>query len=377
MLRIAWKFIKFDRSKSIGIVTAIVISVFLIGQQLSLLFFLMKLMGNLVGNAPVSERDVWIIEKQSNNINAVNTMDSRYVTEIASLPFIQHTFPVVIGAAKATFHDGKTAGVTLIGAEAPRFILGPVPQKIDSGAINQLLEPYVVSAEINDAKNWGTDLYLGQPLEINGKSGKINLLTRNAGIFGANLMYTDLKNARYFADLSPTKINLLVAELRKGTDKDQSIKKINAQFPNLRAWDAEVLKKSTISEILKSSNMGMSFGILVVFAMISGFFIIGLTLYSSALDRLKDYGTLKAIGARKSYVNRLIVAQAFIYAVIGYLLAMLLLFSFKLGVAKSGLLIEISIPFSFFLFLVTLTISIGGSLFAVRKVGKLAPASVF
>nr|WP_262903846.1 ABC transporter permease [Sphingobacterium bovistauri] len=111
--------------------------------------------------------------------------------------------------------------------------------------------------------------------------------------------------------------------------------------------------------------------------MISGFFIIGLTLYSSALDRIKDYGTLKAIGATKGYVNKLIIAQAFLYAVIGYMIAILLLFGFKYGVANSGLAIDITWGFALFLLFITLLISVGGSLFAVRKIAKLEPASVF
>jgi putative ABC transport system permease protein len=43
---------------------------------------------------------------------------------------------------------------------------------------------------------------------------------------------------------------------------------------------------------------------------ISGFFIIGLTLYSSAVDRIRDYGTLKAIGATNGYITRLILLQS-------------------------------------------------------------------
>ena len=130
-------------------------------------------------------------------------------------------------------------------------------------------------------------------------------------------------------------------------------------------------------EILISSNMGMSFGTLVVFAMISGFFIIGLTLYSSALDRIKDYGTLKAIGANKKYVNRLLITQAFLYALIGFGIAFLLLLGFAQGVKNSGLEIDFSLAFISFLLGITLFISIGGSLFAVRKISKLEPASVF
>lgn len=377
MLGLAWKFIKFDRAKSFGIITAIVISVFLIGQQLSLLFFLMGLMGNLVNNAPIEKDEIWIIESQSKNVNSINMIDQRSVQEIASLPGISRTIPVILAPAQATFLDGKTAAITLVGTPAPEFLMGPIQSRIDSGSIKDLMQPYSVSAEYFNARSWETDLYLNKPIEINGKSAKVSVITKNAQAFGASFMYSNLENARFFGNFPTNKVSLIIGKLNAQGDKETVINMINNNFPNLRAWDANKLKSSTVKEILISSNMGMSFGTLVVFAMISGFFIIGLTLYSSALDRIKDYGTLKAIGAKNKFVNRLIIAQAFLYATIGYVLAMLLIYGFKFGVEKSGLNINVSLPFALFLLFVTMIISIGGSLFAVRKISKLEPASVF
>jgi len=377
MLGLAFKFIKYDRAKSIGIVTAIVISIFLIGQQLSLLFFLMGLMGNLVGNAPVTDKQLWIIESQSTNINVVNVIDNRLVQQIASLPGVESTFPVVLAAGQASFLDGKTAGITLVGANSPQFVMGPVPEKIEEGHIADLVQPSSVTAELYNAKTWKTDLFLNKPIEINGKSAKIAVITKNAQAFGASLMYTSMENAIVLGNASPSKVSIIIANLTDNASKQQVQQDIKQLFPQLKAWDAKKLKNSTIREILISSNMGMSFGTLVIFAMISGFFIIGLTLYSSALDRIKDYGTLKAIGATRGYVNKLIIAQAFLYAIIGYTIAMLLLYGFKFGVANSGLAIDISVGFALFLLFVTLLISVGGSLFAVRKIAKLEPASVF
>ena len=377
MLGLAFKFIKYDRAKSTGIITAIVISIFLIGQQLSLLFFLMGLMGNLVGNAPVKDNQLWIIEAQSTNINAVNAIDQRLVQQIASLPGMESAHPVVLAAGQASFLDGKTAGVTLVGTNSPQFIMGPVQEKIEEGHIADLVQPFSVTAELYNAKTWKTDIFLNKPIEINGKSAKIAVITKNAQAFGASLMYTSMENAYVLGNASPYKVSIIIANLKDTASKAQVQQDIQQLFPQLRAWDAQKLKNSTVKEILISSNMGMSFGTLVVFAMISGFFIIGLTLYSSALDRIKDYGTLKAIGATKGYVNKLIIAQAFLYAIIGYAIAMLLLYGFKLGVANSGLAIDITLGFALFLLFITLLISVGGSLFAVRKIAKLEPASVF
>lgn len=377
MLKLAFKFIRYDRAKSVGIIIAIVISIFLIGQQLGLLFFLMGLMGNLVGNAPVQDNEMWVIEAQSNNINSVNSIDQRLVQQIGSLPAVDIAYPVVLAPAQATFLDGKTAAVTLVGSPVPEFIMGPIPNRIAEGEISSLIDPNAVSAETFSAKTWNTELHLDKPIEINGKRAMITLLTRNAQAFGASLMYTSIENARLLGNADPTKVSVIVAKLKEGAGKEQIAQDIGQLFPQLQAWDPKKLESSTVREILITSNMGMSFGTLVLFAMISGFFIIGLTLYSSALDRIKDYGTLKAIGAKKGYVNKLIVAQAFLYAIIGYSIAMLLLYGFKFGVANSGLVIQISVGFALFLLFITLIISIGGSLFAVRKISKLEPASVF
>ncbi len=377
MLALAWKFIRFDRAKSIGIITAIVISIFLIGQQVGLLLFLMGLMGNLSGNANVTDSDIWVIESQTVNANTLNKIDARYVQELRSIPFVQQTYPVVIGSGEARFLDGQTAGVTVIGSDAPNFVIGPAPSKIFQGQLQDLNLPDAVSAEYFNAKSWGTDLFVNKTIEINGKSAIIKVITKQAQAFGGNYMYTNLTNARYLGNISPDKVSLISIRLSDPLQKQAVIATINDRYPNLRAWDVKKLQASTVKEILVSSNMGMSFGTLVVFAMISGFFIIGLTLYSSALDRVKDYGTLKAIGAKNSYVNRLLIMQAFLYALIGFSIAFILLIGFSQGVKSSGLEINFSIGFISFLLGITLFISIGGSLFAVRKITKLEPASVF
>lgn len=377
MFGLAWKFIRYDRPKSIGIITAIVISIFLIGQQIGLLLFLMGLMGNLVGNANVDERDIWVIEAQTVNANTLNKIDTRFVQELRSMPHVGQTFPVVIGSGEARFLDGQTAGVTIIGSDAPQFVIGPTPTKIMEGKIEDLVNPEAVSAEYYNAKSWGTDLYVNKPIEINGKSATVKVITNQAQAFGGNYMYTSLANARLLGNISPDLVSLIVVRVDDVANKDKVIATINNRFSKLRAWDVKALQTSTVTEVLVSSNMGMSFATLVIFAMISGFFIIGLTLYSSALDRVKDYGTLKAIGAKNNYVNLLLITQALLYALIGFSIAFLLLFGFGQGVKNSGLEINFSFGFIAFLLGITLFISVGGSLFAVRKIAKLEPASVF
>src|SRR5690606_27560924 len=230
MLKLAWKFIKFDRAKSIGIVTAIVISIFLIGQQVGLLLFLMGLMGNLSGNANVTDRDIWVIESQTENVNTLNKIDQRYVQQLRSIPGVEQSYAVILGSGEARFLDGNTAGVTLIGSDAPEFIIGPNTNKIDSGNVNDLSLPESVSAEFYNAKSWNTNLFLNKPIEINSKAATIKVITKHAQAFGGNYMYTSLANARYYGNLSPDKVSLISLRLSEQASKDSTIAIINKLY---------------------------------------------------------------------------------------------------------------------------------------------------
>lgn len=377
MIVTALKFMKFDRPKSIGILVGIVISIFLIGQQLATLRFLTGLMTALIENSNTSPRDIWVIDKVTQNVNVLSRIDSRIAQEIKSIDGVESSHSILVTNASITLPNGKTGAVNLIGSDGPAFIAGPRPSKILEGNLSDMAQSSAVTLEYFNARTFGIPPETGQTFELNKKQAISRVVTRNAQRFGGDNMYTSIDNVRYFSDLPPDKVNAIVVKIKAGADPAMVINRINATFYGVRAWDAEDLKKATYSEILISSNMGVSFGSLIVFATISGFFIIGLTLYSSALDRLVDYGTLKAIGATNAYVSKLILTQAFLFAVIGFSIAFALLLMFKAAVSDSSLTLEFDWPLSLLLFGFTLFMSVGGSLFAVIKISRLEPASIF
>ena len=100
-------------------------------------------------------------------------------------------------------------------------------------------------------------------------------------------------------------------------------------------------------------------------------------MYSSALDRLKDYGTLKAIGAGNNYISRLILTQAFLFSIVGFLIGFLLLDGFRRGVANSGLIFSFSPLMLLGMFTIIGLISLGGASFALSRIRGVEPAAVF
>jgi putative ABC transport system permease protein len=99
-------------------------------------------------------------------------------------------------------------------------------------------------------------------------------------------------------------------------------------------------------------------------------------MYSAVNDRIRDYGTLKAIGGNNGLIRKLILLQACIYSVVGFSIAFILLVLF-VEATKKALDIQLTVGLISFLVTVTLFISILGSLLAMRKITRLEPVQIF
>ena len=249
--------------------------------------------------------------------------------------------------------------------------------KIIAGKPSDLQADGAVSGEFYDLKNLGENIDLGTELEINGKRAFFRMQTKGFRGFGASFCVTTIDKARYFSNQSSNNINAVLIKLQPNQNADSICNTINRSVFGVRAWKSEDIAYSTLKKILGSSGIALSTGTLIVFALIAGFFIIGLTMYTSALDRLKDYGTLKAIGASNKFISSLILTQAAIFAVVGFIVAYFLLLGFQKGVASSGLIFSFSPLLLLVIFIVIGFISLGGASFALRKISGVEPASVF
>jgi putative ABC transport system permease protein len=119
-------------------------------------------------------------------------------------------------------------------------------------------------------------------------------------------------------------------------------------------------------------SLGAVVGILV------GMIVVAQILYASVADHIKEFGTLKAMGAPDRLLYSVILEQAFWMAVLGYIPGMALC----LGVASwasatQGILILITPASAVGVFFLTLVMCGGSAFFAIQKVTRVDPAIVF
>lgn len=377
MFTTAFKFIRFEKAKSTGILLGIVISIYLIGLELGMFFYLSTLVGGIINNSKPEYSQVFVVNKLTNNANILSPFDKRWVNQLRSIDGVDDTHALVMSNVSIRFDNGESAPAMIVGSQFPKLVGGPADHLLYQGSLENLFRQGIVSTEFYDTKAFGYQLQIGSHFEIAGKSASIGAITKNARTFSSPILYTSDENVRYFTGMSENLINAVIVTVKDAAKIDFVIRQINAIAPDLKAWKANDIKMKTIVTVMTANNMGMSFGTLVLFAIISGFFIIGLTMYSATYDRIKDYGTLKAIGASNRYITSLVVTQSFIFAILGFSISLLMLIVTRYGMSKAGLLIDLSPPLLIFLISVTLFISVASSFFSVSKLRKLEPSSVF
>jgi len=368
----ALKFMRFDKPKSIGALFGVVISIFLIGQQTGIFTFLTNAMSYLVRT---NRQYIWVTDDKTTNVNALSPIDVRIGYELESIPGVKKVYPLVLASGAARFPDGTSSGLTIVGVSMPSFS-GLNRAFLFEGSPADLVPDGAVTTDVFDAKALGGSKR-GDYFEINGKQVYIAAQTRGARGFGGIYSYTTAERARYLGNVPADKASAFLVEYEAGSDSTQLLKAITQQIPGVKAWLGDDFARSTVLTVLRSSGIAISFGTLIVFALVAGFVIIGLTLYSATIDRIRDYGTLKAIGATNAYVRRLILMQALIYALIGFLIGYALIEGFRLGIAQAGTLFTFSPLMRVLFFVLTAVIALSGTLFAIRRIVKLEPASVF
>ena len=98
--------------------------------------------------------------------------------------------------------------------------------------------------------------------------------------------------------------NYLVCKIQDGADAKQIIKKLNKEF-KAKEWPVEAVnwRHAAGSTALYLYWMRMIFNIGVLIVMAAGFIVVNNTLVVSVLDRTREIGTMRALGASSIFVS--------------------------------------------------------------------------
>ena len=218
-------------------------------------------------------------------------------------------------------------------------------------------------------------------LEMNGRRIRIGGLFEVGNSFGINgaLITSDLNYFRMFPGSSPSNVSLGLVHVEPGTLPEEVRDRIVAALPP----DVTVVTKLQFQQMEveywdSSTPIGYVLNFGVIMGLVVGAIIVYQILFSDVQDHIKEYATLKAMGYTNGYLSRVVLQEAAILAVTGFIPAVLLTIQlFKQAAAATNLPLNLTVVMAGQVLVLTIGMCMFAGMLAMRKIRSADPADVF
>jgi len=326
--------------------------------------------------------DLFILSPESLEISTTKPFRRERLYQAAGIAGVQQTMPLY--AEYALWKNPET------GISRAMFVYGfnpndPVflmPELQEPEGLRALQQPNTTFIDQRSRPEFGPQT-IGLETEADRRQITIVGQYSLGGGFAADgtLIMSDQNFRRYFDPRPLGQVNLGLVLLQPGVNPHR----VKAALVQRLPADVKVYTKSEIVQResrywIQTTSIGFIFSLGVLVSFIVGTVIVYQILYTDIRDHLREYATLKAMGYNAQYLFQVVLQEATILALMGYVPGLILALGlYKLAVNATAGTLPMEMTFFrvvFVLILTTLMCSLSG-LISVRKAITADPAEVF
>ena len=302
-----------DRVRLIVTLTGIVFSVVLSAIQLGLFVGFQRATSDLIR---MSGADVWVRSRGVTHMESGVPFSERVMYRVQGLPGVEAAEKYIANFSGWKRGDGAEEGILVIGLE-PGATMGR-PWNLTEGRVEDLLQPDAVIVDELYRDKLGVK-QVGDTAEIRGRRARVVGFTRGIRTFTtAPSVFTSYRNALAYLNLDEDRTLYVLVKAAATTDASTLASRISAAMPDVDAQSTAAWQAAQESYWMFGTGAGITVLIAAGLGMLVGVVVVAQTIYAATVDHLKEYGTLKAIGAANSYIYRVITQQALASAAVGY-----------------------------------------------------------
>jgi putative ABC transport system permease protein len=165
--------------------------------------------------------------------------------------------------------------------------------------------------------------------------------------------------------------------VKPGRTAEAVKRELEDRLPNVTVLTGAQFRNSISHYVFFETPVGVQLISTMIMALIVGLLVVGLMMFSTVVDNLREFGTLKAIGATTFDLVRLLWMQAAVYAVLGSLVGIALAAQIANATRKPTLAIQVPPALMLATLGGALVMCVLASTFAALRIRSLEPAMVF
>jgi putative ABC transport system permease protein len=292
-----------------------------------------------------------------------------------SVTGVENAEDMVVSFARWRKPEGGTTTILLIGTdgESPRAL----PWNIVEGSRKAMEAPNSVAIDQSYFPDLGVSA-VGDRAEINGVTVELVASTKRIRSFTTlPFVFMSIEDARRLSGAEHNQATYQRVTLLPGANLDAVRAEIERRLPDTEVLTQDQFRKRSQSYWLFQTGAGAALIAGAVLGLIVGIVIVAQTLYSSTKDHINEFATLRALGAGAGYIVKVILMQAILSGLIGYILGMALALLAIWAAQDTKLTIVMTPQLAGTLFAVTIGMCIFAAISAIIKVVRIDPAVVF
>ncbi len=352
--------------------TGIVFSVVLVAVQCGLYLGSERTIAAVLDQV---KADLWVTPLGTKSFDDPAFLNGREKYAVLSTAGVASAEDLVVGFANWRKPRGGSTAVLVVGSDWNQG--GLKPWNIVKGSLNALAAPAAVAVDETYFADLGIS-GMGETAEINGNRVSVGAVTHGIRSFTTlPYIFTTLVRAQSYLDAAPEQSSYTLVKVAGGENLEEVRKRLLSRLPDTEVLAHHEFRKRSLDYWLFQTGAGAALIAGAILGLIVGVVIVAQTLYASTKDHLNEFATLRALGASAGYIHQVILMQAMMSAVAGYLLGMVLSLIVVWAAEDTTMTVVMTPELAAALFFVTIGMCAIAAMSAILKVTRIDPAGVF
>ncbi len=373
MVDLARKNLLHDKLRFFITVAGVAFAVTLVLVQVGLFF-------GLLDNSTVTIRhlnaDLWVTSHNTPNIDFAHTFSDSYVQRVRSVPGVDRADNLIVWFTQVSLPNGAQEGVEVYAME--NFERWGFPWSYTGARLNDLRRGPYLFLDDSAVKRFGP-FSIGEYRELLGKRMQIIGRTQDARSFTTTpVAFVDFDRMQSISEqVLRGNTNYIVVKLDSGADLEAARREIQRRLPHNDVYTSPEWATRSRNYWIESTGLGLNMYLTVFLGCLVGIVVVAQTLYTSTMEHLKEFGTVKAIGGSNRLIYRIVGQQAAISAVFGFVVGAGQALALRPLLSKLQLQMVLTPSFGIVVFVGTLMLCLAASAVSFRKIANIDPALVF
>jgi putative ABC transport system permease protein len=363
-----------DRVRFVVTLTGIVFALVLIIIQFGLFLGFTTTTSN---NIDHSSADLWVVFHGVGYFDTGRNFSERKFYQVLSTPGVAQAEKYMQAFGRWKRPDGRVENIQVIGFH-PGSGMGE-PWNVVQGSVADLKQEDSVMID---------DLYLeklgvkkiGDQVEVGDHRARVVGFTHGIRSFTTSpFVYATFKSSLDYTNPASNEdaTAYILVKAAPGISPEVLKERLRARLLDVDVYTTAEFSRKTRFYWMFTTGAGLAVLTAALMGLVVGVAVVAQTIYAATMDHIREYGTLKAMGATNWYLYRVLIEQAVWSAVLGYGAAMFVARFVVQASQRGGAVILMPWSMTIGMLFLAVVMCVAAAMVSINKVTKIDPAMVF